>query len=88
MRRVIRSKRTRQYLRKDGTWTRFSETAKDFSNAADAVTAKERYRLGQVEIVLQMLDAPHPRYDVIVPLDDVPLPCVGVNTANQIWQAE
>jgi hypothetical protein len=40
----------------------------DFSSAADAVAAKERYQLGQVEIVLQMLDVPHPRYDLIVPL--------------------
>jgi hypothetical protein len=68
MRRVIRSKSTRQYLEKDGTWSRYSDRAVHFSNAADAVAAKERYHLSQVEIVLQMLDAPNPRYDLIVPL--------------------
>ena len=68
MRRVIRSKGTRQYLGKDGTWTRFSDRATSFSTAADAVAAKTRYQLRQVEIVLEMLDAANPRYDLIVPL--------------------
>jgi len=68
MRRVIRSKNTMHYLRKDGTWTRRSDMAADFSSAYDAVTTKSRYQLRHVEIVLQMLDAPNPRYDLIVPL--------------------
>jgi hypothetical protein len=68
MRRVIRSKSTRQYLLKDGTWTRYSDWATDFSTAADAVAAKRRHHLGQVEIVLEMLDVSNPRYDLIVPL--------------------
>lgn len=68
MRRVIRSKNTRQYLRTDGTWTRCSDKATNFPSAADAVAVKQRYDLRQVEIVLEMLDAPHPRYDLIVPL--------------------
>lgn len=66
--RVIRSKNTRHYLGNDGTWSRCSEAATSFTSAADAVAVKQRYNLRQVEIVLQMLDAPHPRYDLIVPL--------------------
>jgi hypothetical protein len=57
-----------QYLRKDGTWTRRPDMAADFLSAHDAVATKRRYQLRQVEIVLQMLDAPNPRYDLIVPL--------------------
>jgi hypothetical protein len=68
MRRVIRSKNTRQYLRRDGSWTRSADGATNFSSAADAVAAKEHFQLRQVEVVLQMLDASHPRYDMIIPL--------------------
>jgi hypothetical protein len=57
-----------QYLCDDGTWTRRSDMAADFSSAYDAVATKQQYQLRQVEIVLQMLDAPNPRYDLIVPL--------------------
>lgn len=57
-----------QYLRNDRTWTHRSDMAADFSTAYDAVATKTHYQLSQVEIVLQMLDAPNPRYDLIVPL--------------------
>lgn len=57
-----------QYLRTDGHWTKRPNEAADFQNAVAAVNARDRYRLTNVEVVLQMVDEPDSRYDLIVPL--------------------
>jgi len=56
------------YLDNEGTWTKHAAEAADFADATAAVNAKRTYQLRDVEIVLEMVDAPDPEYDLIVPL--------------------
>lgn len=70
MKRVIRSKSTKLYLRKDGSWTNNHAEAADFADTQSAMNMQRQYRLNGVEIVLQMGLAPNPQYDVVLPLTD------------------
>ena len=68
MKRVIRNKKTRQFLAKDGRWTSDHTAAMVFANVKAVEAIYEAQSLKNVEEVLMVGDEPSARYDVIVPL--------------------
>ncbi len=69
MRRVIRRVTSHEYFRK-GQWTIDPSQAEDFCNSAQAIEACLRYHLRDIELVLQLHEAPEEAYDVHLRLFD------------------
>jgi len=80
MRRVIRSLRTQEYF-SQGHWTREASQAQDFADAGNAIAACLRYRLTEVELVLQLSTEPQEAFDTHLRLFDYePLPDAATAT--------
>ncbi len=71
MRRVIRNVTSHEYFRK-GQWTFDPSQAEDFCNSAQAIETCLRYHLRDIELVLQLNEAPQEAYDVHVRLFEEP----------------
>ena len=69
MRRLIRND-AGLYWKEDGTWTSDWKQAESFDDTHAAISAKERYRLKGVVLVLLVSDKPSPQYDVVLQLND------------------
>jgi hypothetical protein len=69
VKRVIRN-RTGLYWTEDGSWSSDYQEAWNFAHIADAVAAKQRYQIKEVDLVLLLHDVPTPAYDVILHLND------------------
>ena len=70
MKRVIRSKGTKLYLRINGTWTPNAEEAADFANTMAVIHAKALFSLEGVEMILQIGATPNELYDIVLSLID------------------
>jgi hypothetical protein len=68
MKRLIRNKRTGQFLKSEGSWTKASSEAMSYPNVRSVIAAKDQFNLRDVEIVLMVQEKPS-RYDVVLPLD-------------------
>jgi len=69
MRRLVRNLRTHEYLGQ-GQWTSDPSQAQDFSNAGKAIDTCLRYRLTDVELVLQLDAEPQEAFDTHLRLFD------------------
>jgi hypothetical protein len=69
MRRLIRND-AGLYWKEDGSWTSDWEEAESFGDTHAAISAKERYHLKGVALVLLVSDKPSAQYDVVLPLND------------------
>ena len=67
MKQVIRQRRTRHYLREDGTWTKNYDEAKSFSGILAAIMAIHEYQLKDCDLVVQAQEEPSIK-DTILPL--------------------
>ena len=70
MLRLVRHKKTRAYLSKDGTWTDDPAAAAQFADIASILTLRNKLELTEIEMVLQMGDQPCSEYDIALPLRD------------------
>ncbi len=71
MKRLIRSRATRQYLGRDGHWTSDVAQAAEFPDTETVISLQIRENLRGIEEVLQMGKQPSQLYDVAVPLPDL-----------------
>jgi hypothetical protein len=69
MRRLVKNIRTQEYF-SDGGWTREASQAQHFTDAGNAIETCLRYRLTDVELVLQLEAEPHEAYDTHLRLFD------------------
>jgi hypothetical protein len=69
MRRLLRNLRTREYF-SQGQWTEKAGQAQHFPDAGNAIETCLRYRLKDVELVLQLSAEPQETFDTHLPLFD------------------
>ena len=67
MKRLIRNRQTKEYFRRDGTWTKDTAAAREFLDIRSVMKAEKEHHLQNVELVLLMGDKPS-RYDIVLPL--------------------
>ena len=67
MKRLIRDKRTKKFLTKEGTWTTDASAAEDFGNISSVIRAEQKHNLNGVELLMVMEEKPS-SYDVVLPL--------------------
>ena len=67
MTRLLRNKLTKEYFRRDGTWTKDTAAAREFQDIRSVVKAEQEHQLQNIELVLLMGDQPS-TYDVVLPL--------------------
>ena len=65
---LIRHQITKEFLRENGEWTRDRTLACDFSGSTEAIYAVLKYKLSDVEVVLQFGESPSDRYDATFPV--------------------
>jgi hypothetical protein len=73
MKRLIRNKKTQQYLTSNGTWTADHRAAMFFASGKAAQATWLAQGLQDSEEILILGDEPSAQYDIIVPL---PFPCL------------
>jgi hypothetical protein len=69
MRRILKSLTTHEYF-VQGQWTREAREAQHFTDAGTAIETCLRYRLTDVELVLQLNTEPHEAFDTHLRLFD------------------
>jgi hypothetical protein len=69
MRRLVKSLRTQEYF-SQGHWTREASQAQHFRDAGNAIETCLRYRLTDVELVLQLSNEPQEGFDTHLRLFD------------------
>ena len=67
MKRLIRDKRTKRFLTKEGSWTTDVSAAQDFATVRAVIAAKEKFNLTGVELLLLMEEKPS-SYDIVIPI--------------------
>lgn len=70
MLRLVRHKKTRAYLSKDGSWTNDPAAAEQFADIASILKLQNKLELTEIEMVLQMGFEPCSEYDITLPLRD------------------
>jgi hypothetical protein len=66
--RIIRKKGTRAYLSADGEWAADYRVAQGFESMECVLSAMEKHKLMDVELVMVMGENPCEDYDVALPL--------------------
>ena len=67
MKRVVRSKVTREYLRIDGEWSHCLEQAYCFPSTPSVLEIVQKQKLTNVEMVLMINEQPT-NWDIVLPL--------------------
>lgn len=70
LKRLIRHRRTGEFLAQNATWTREPELALGFPDLSSAMALREQLVLKDVELVLMVGETPNHEYDIILPLWD------------------
>ena len=70
MKRLIRNKKTREFLQGDGTWGK-ADSALDFDSLSDVISFVQDGSLTEVELVLLIENTPS-QYDVTLDLNPIP----------------
>ena len=65
-RRLVLSRATGDYLKKDGTWTRNEAEALNFSDVASMVALCAKYHIKDTDVVLRF--NPGQKFDALIPL--------------------
>ena len=71
LKRLIRHRRTGEFLAQNATWTREPELALGFPDLSSAMALREKLVLKDVDLVLMVGEKPNRDYDIILP----PLGC-------------
>ena len=72
LKRLIRHRRTGEFLAQNATWTREPELALGFPDLSSAMVLREKLVLKDVDLVLMVGEKPNRDYDIILPLWDAP----------------
>jgi hypothetical protein len=68
MRKLIRCKRTQNFLTKDGTWSSDFQKAAEFADPPEAHAAVEQFQLQEVEMYYSFHEDATSQYDFAIPL--------------------
>ncbi len=72
LKRLIRHRRTGEFLAQNASWTREPELALGFPDLSSAMALREKLVLKDVDLVLMVGEKPNRDYDIILPLWDAP----------------
>jgi hypothetical protein len=68
MKRLVRNKLTRAFLKTDGGWAADFHSAENFADVKSVMEACQSHGLANVELVLVMGSEPSAYYDIALPL--------------------